>query len=49
MARIEVGRDELYKIMNTSILELVDTELKKLGFKIVTIDTSGYKTGSMSR
>ncbi len=47
LARIEVGRDELHKMFDMSKLELLDEKLKKLKFKFVSIDVSGYKTGKL--
>src|SRR5919201_1470495 len=45
LARIEVGRDELYKMFNVDKLGLLDDKLKELGFKFVSVDIAGYKTG----
>jgi uncharacterized protein len=47
LARIEVGRDERVLLCNVEILDKIASELKKLGFKYVTIDLEGYRTGSM--
>src|SRR5919204_3752745 len=47
LARIEVGRDELYKMFNVDKLGLLDYKLKELRFKFVSVDIAGYKTGKM--
>jgi uncharacterized protein len=49
LARIEVGKDERGLLCNVEIQEQITTELKKLGFKYVTVDLEGYQTGSMLR
>jgi uncharacterized protein len=47
LARIEVGRDERMLLCNVEVLDRIAGELKKVGFKYVTIDLEGYRTGSM--
>jgi uncharacterized protein len=47
LARIEVGRDERKLFFNVDILDKLADDLKRLGFKFVTIDLEGYRTGSM--
>ncbi len=47
IARIEVGKEELAKIFDASKLEQLDFELKKLGFKFVSIDAAGYRSGKL--
>jgi uncharacterized protein len=47
LARIEVGRDERSLLCNVEVMDKVASALKKLGFKYVTIDLEGYRTGSM--
>ena len=47
LARIEVGRDERMLLCNIEVLDKIAGELKKLGFKYVTFDLEGYRTGSM--
>ena len=47
LARIEVGSDELSKMFDVNRLALLDGKLKELGFKFVSIDTSGYRAGKM--
>jgi len=47
LARIEVGRDERKLLCNVEILDKIACDLKRLGFKYVTVDLEGYRTGSM--
>jgi uncharacterized protein len=47
LARIEVGKDELYKMFDVNKLALLDDKLKELGFKFVSVDAAGYRTGKM--
>jgi uncharacterized protein len=48
IARIEVGKDERKLLFDQVKLDELDSELKKLGFKHVAIEASGYKTGSLN-
>lgn len=48
IARIEVGRDERHLLFDEKKLDELDAELKKLGYRFVTIEVSGYKTGSLN-
>jgi uncharacterized protein len=47
LARVEVGRDELQKMFDVDKLALLDGKLKELGFKFVSVDAAGYKTGKL--
>ena len=47
LARIEVGRDERKLFCNVEILDRILDDLKRIGFKYVTLDLEGYRTGSM--
>lgn len=47
LARIEIGRDERRLLFDAGIMDRVAAELRKLGFKYVTMDLEGYRTGSM--
>jgi uncharacterized protein len=47
LARIEVGKDELQKMFDADKLELLDRKLKQVGFKFVSVDAAGYKTGKL--
>lgn len=48
IARIEVGSEERALFFNIDIMDKIGIEFKKIGFKYVTLDISGYRTGSMN-
>jgi uncharacterized protein len=48
IARIEVGKDERGLLFDQVKLDELDSELKKLGFRFVAIEASGYKTGNLN-
>ncbi len=47
LARIEVGKDERDLLCSLEVQDKISSALKLLGFKYVTVDLSGYQTGSM--
>jgi pyridinium-3,5-biscarboxylic acid mononucleotide sulfurtransferase len=47
IARVEVGKDELTKMFDADKLALLDGKLKEIGFKFVSIDAAGYRTGKL--
>ena len=49
LARIEVGKDERSLILSVEMMNRIAADLKELGFKYVTIDLEGYRTGSLLR
>ncbi|MCM8766191.1 MAG: ATP-dependent sacrificial sulfur transferase LarE [Candidatus Omnitrophica bacterium] len=48
IARIEVGKKEIYKFFRKSLREEVVKELKRIGFCYVTLDLEGYRRGSLN-
>jgi len=48
LARIEVLPDEIDRFFDSSLREKVTKEFKKLGFVYVSLDLTGYRTGSMN-
>ena len=48
IARIEVNTEERDKFFDIKIMDKVANELKSIGFKYVTLDLLGYRTGSMN-
>ncbi|MEK6590293.1 MAG: ATP-dependent sacrificial sulfur transferase LarE [Nitrospinota bacterium] len=48
MARIEVSKEEIKKIFNNGTSEKISKKFKEIGFKYVTVDLEGYRTGSMN-
>jgi pyridinium-3,5-biscarboxylic acid mononucleotide sulfurtransferase len=47
IARIEVERNELTKLFDIDKLIMLDTKLKELGFRFVSIDICGYRSGNL--
>jgi uncharacterized protein len=48
IARIEVAREERNKFFDTDMMDKVHEKLKEAGFRYVTLDLQGYRTGSMN-
>ena len=48
LARIEVGKDERAKLLSIDAWDAIHTKLRELGYKYVTIDLVGYRTGSLN-
>ena len=46
LCRIEVGQNEIEKLLSSERRDWLLNEIKKLGYKYVTLDLSGYRTGS---
>jgi len=47
-ARIEVGPEEIPKLMQNELRQDLVSHLKNLGFTYITLDLQGYRTGSMN-
>ncbi|MGE4468932.1 MAG: ATP-dependent sacrificial sulfur transferase LarE [Desulfovibrio sp.] len=47
-ARIEIPRDRLSDMLQGSLPHRVDTRLRTLGFRHVSLDLAGYRTGSLN-
>lgn len=48
VARIEVEASEIARMLDASIREAVDLELKKIGFRFVALDLRGFRSGSLN-
>lgn len=48
LARIEIAIDELPKALNPTIIAQIHPAFKEFGFKYVTLDLEGYRTGAMN-
>jgi len=48
IARIEVAEEELPKALDHNLAPRIAAELKGLGFRYVTVDLEGYRTGSLN-
>lgn len=48
LARIEVEKDYIGQLFHGTTLDNISKELKKIGFKYVTLDLDGYRMGSFN-
>ncbi|OGS21619.1 MAG: TIGR00268 family protein [Elusimicrobia bacterium RIFOXYA2_FULL_39_19] len=48
IARIEVSKEQINKLFHTNTSEKILRKFKTLGYKYITIDLEGYRTGSMN-
>ena len=48
VARLEVEADEIARLLEPDLRARVDNELKRLGFRFVTVDLKGFRSGSLN-
>ena len=48
LARIEIGRDEMARALEPEIASAIVRELRAVGYKYVSLDLQGYRTGSLN-
>jgi uncharacterized protein len=48
IARVEIAEEELPRALDVVMAKRISEELKSLGFKYVTLDLEGYRTGSLN-
>jgi uncharacterized protein len=48
LARVEIGRDELARALEPEMGAAIVRELKAIGYREVTLDPRGYRTGSLN-
>lgn len=48
VARIEVSEDDMKRLLSGTIRETIIGKFKKAGFKYISVDMEGYRTGSMN-
>ena len=48
IARIEVRPEDLNKIISDEIRQKVIDKIKSIGFKFVTVDLQGFRSGSLN-
>jgi uncharacterized protein len=48
LARIELTRDELPRALSLEIFDRISRELRALGFRYITLDLEGFRSGSMN-
>ena len=45
---MEIAREDLPRALSLDVLDRITEALRPLGFVYVTLDTQGYRTGSMN-
>ncbi len=48
LARIEISPDELGRALDARNIEFMASEFKKIGFRYVTLDLNGFRSGAMN-
>jgi uncharacterized protein len=48
LARVEIARADLPRALSLDVLDSITASLRPLGFTYVTLDTQGYRSGSMN-
>jgi len=48
LARVEIARDELKRALTMEMLDAITAALKQAGFQYVTLDCSGFRSGSLN-
>jgi uncharacterized protein len=48
LARVEIARDELPRALTMEMMDAITAALKQAGFKYVTLDCAGFRSGSMN-
>ena len=48
LARLEIGRDEMARALEPEISQALVSGLKAIGYKYVSLDLQGYRTGSLN-
>lgn len=48
LARLEIEREEMAKVLSLDVFDEICAELKALGYQYVTIDLQGFRSGSLN-
>jgi pyridinium-3,5-biscarboxylic acid mononucleotide sulfurtransferase len=48
LARVEIAREELNRALTMEMMDAIDAALKQAGFKYVTLDCRGFRSGAMN-
>jgi uncharacterized protein len=48
LARIEIFKEEIGRLLDGAIREKVVEHLKKIGYQYITLDLQGFRSGSMN-
>jgi uncharacterized protein len=49
LARIEIAREDLPRALSLAMLDSITAALRPVGFLYITLDTEGYRSGSMNK
>ena len=47
LARLEVSADEIARLADSELRTMIAAKLRELGFRYVTIDLEGFRSGSL--
>jgi pyridinium-3,5-biscarboxylic acid mononucleotide sulfurtransferase len=48
LARIEISKDEMQRALDLSLLDSIAARIECFGFKFVTLDLKGFRSGSLN-
>jgi len=48
VARLELAREDMARVLDASVAEAIDRALRALGFRYVALDLKGYRLGSLN-
>jgi len=48
LARVEIARAEMGRALTTEMMDKISSELRKAGFQYVTLDCTGFRSGSLN-
>jgi uncharacterized protein len=48
LARVEIARAEMAKALSMETLDAITAALRSAGFQYVTLDTAGFRSGSLN-
>jgi uncharacterized protein len=48
LARVEIARNELPRALSMEMLDAITAELRRAGFQYITLDCTGFRSGSLN-
>jgi uncharacterized protein len=48
LARVEIARSELSRALTVEMMDRISSELRRIGYQYVTIDCTGFRSGSLN-
>ena len=48
LARVEIARTEMLRALSVEVLDAITTALRQAGYQYVTLDTAGFRSGSLN-